>query len=77
MAKITLEFDTEEEEEARTALDGRKWKCVVWDLDQELRNITKYGTFDGRKATGDEMEIALSLRVKICEMLQDYSLNLD
>ena len=77
MAKITLEFDTEEEEEARTALDGRKWKCVVWDLDQELRNITKYVKFNGREATGDEMEIALTLRVKICEMLQDYSLNLD
>ena len=49
MSKITLEFDTEEEEEARTALDGRKWKCVVWDLDQELRNITKYGTFRRRR----------------------------
>jgi len=77
MAKITLEFDTEEEEEARTALDGRKWKCVVWDLDQELRNITKYGTFNDREATNEEIEIALSLRVKICDMLNDYSLNLD
>ena len=77
MAKITLEFDSTEEEEARTALDGGKWKSVLWDLDQELRNISKYGSYNGKEATNEEMDIALSLRVKICDMLLDYSLNLD
>jgi hypothetical protein len=77
MAKITLEFDSTEEEEARTALDGGKWKSVLWDLDQELRNISKYGSYNGKEATNEEMDIALSLRVKICDMLRDYSLNLD
>lgn len=77
MAKLTLEFNTEEEEEARTALDGRKWKCVVWDLDQELRNITKYGSYNGREATNEEVNVAHTLRAKICDMLHDYALNLD
>ena len=77
MAKITLEFDTEEEDEARTALDGGKWKCALWDLDQELRNITKYAAFDNRDATTEEVNVASVIREKIYQTLQAYSLNLD
>ena len=78
MGKIILEFDSiEESEEARTALDGSKWKGAVWDLDQELRKIVKYGQFDGREATSEEMEIADKLREKIREILEDYNLNLE
>ena len=37
------EFDSlEEAEDARTALDGWKWKMAMWDLDQKLRGTTKY-----------------------------------
>ena len=43
MKKIILEFDgMEEADEARNALDGWKWKAVVWELDQKLRATTKY-----------------------------------
>ena len=42
--KIIIEFDGfEEAKEARTAMDAQKWKYVVWELDQELRKVTKYG----------------------------------
>jgi len=52
MGKIILEFNSEEEgNDARLALDGYKWKIAMWDLDQELRKIVKYGQFDGREAT--------------------------
>ena len=52
MSKITIEFDGEEEAvDARLALDGYKWKGAMWDLDQELRAVTKYGSFQGREAT--------------------------
>ena len=48
MGKIILEFDSfEEKEDARDALDGYKWKLAVWDIDQKLRQTTKYGIYQG------------------------------
>jgi hypothetical protein len=42
MSKIILEFDgIEEADDARTALDGVKWKIAMWDLDQWLRSQIK------------------------------------
>jgi hypothetical protein len=44
MGKIILEFDSQEEaNDARTALDGHKWQHAMWELDQKLRQTTKYG----------------------------------
>jgi hypothetical protein len=78
MGKIILEFDSiEEQDDARMALDGYKWKVAMWDLDQELRSVTKYGTFDGREATGEEQNMAQSLRDSIREVLNRSNLNLD
>ena len=78
MGKIILEFDSiEDAEDARTALDGSRWKIAMWDLDQELRKIVKYGQFDGREATSEEVEGADKLRQKLREILEEYNLNLD
>ena len=78
MGKIILEFDSiEESEEARTALDGSKWKGAVWDLDQKLREITKYGYVDKKEATDQERDLADRLRKELREILEDYNLNLD
>ena len=78
MGKIIFEFDSfEEQDDARMALDGYKWKVAMWDLDQELRSVTKYGTFDGREATGEEQNMAQSLRDSIREVLNRSNLNLD
>jgi hypothetical protein len=78
MGKIILEFDSiEEQDDARMALDGYKWKVAMWDLDQELRSVTKYGTFDGREATGEEQNMAESLRDSIREVLNRSNLNLE
>jgi hypothetical protein len=78
MGKIILEFDSiEEKEDARMALDGYKWKIAIWDLDQELRSVTKYGTFNGREATVEEQNMAESLRDSIREVLNKSNLNLD
>lgn len=78
MGKIILEFDSDEDaEDARTALDGSRWKIAMWDLDQELRKIVKYGQFDGREATSEEVEGADKLRQKLREILEEYNLNLD
>jgi hypothetical protein len=78
VGKIILEFDSDEDaEDARTALDGSRWKIAMWDLDQELRKIVKYGQFDGREATSEEVEGADKLRQKLREILEEYNLNLD
>ena len=81
MAKVILEFDAAEEAlEARTALDGSKWKALVWDLDQKLRNTTKYGAsviHSESEAPEFEQDIAEKYREIIQELINDYGLNLD
>jgi hypothetical protein len=78
MAKIILEFNSEEEaNDARTALDGYKWKLAMWDLDQKLRSTTKYGVIDNKEATPEEQDMADKVRDFIRDILNDYNLNLD
>lgn len=81
MAKITLEFDAiEEAQEARNAINGGKWKALVWELDQKLRNTTKYGASVFSETEGaDAVEIAIAdhYRDIIQELINDYGLNLD
>ena len=76
--KVTIEFDGEEErEELRTALDGYKWKCAVWDIDQKLREITKYGYVDKKEATDQERDLADTLRKELRGILETWDLNLE
>jgi hypothetical protein len=80
MGKIILEFDSvEESQDARTALDGYKWKMVIWDLDQRLRSTVKHGQkFIGTgEASSEEIEICDKLREEIRIMLDDYGLNMN
>ena len=81
MGKIILEFDSiEEQYDARVALEGSKWKMVIWDLDQTLRNTTKHGVsmFDkSKEATGAEQDMADKMRDFIREILNEYNLNLE
>jgi hypothetical protein len=53
---------------------------AMWDLDQKLRSITKYGvsiTAPNTSATGVEQDVAHKLREEIREILDGYSLNLE
>jgi hypothetical protein len=82
VAKVILEFDAIEEAlEARTAIDGSKWKSLVWDLDQKLRNTTKYESSvieaKDKPATEVEILIAEQYREIIQELINDYGLNLE
>lgn len=80
MSKIILEFDgVEEGQDARTAMDGYKWKMSMQDLDQELRSTAKHGISllnDGNDATDAEYEIAEKIREKIRDILNGYGLTL-
>ena len=80
MGKIILEFDSiEEQNEARTALDGIRWKSAMWELDQKLRNTTKYdaSVVDTEKASESEIYIAERYREIIRDILQEHGLNFD
>lgn len=82
MAKITLEFDAiEEAQEARDAINGGRWKALVWDLDQKLRNTIKYESsvvaYGDKPATEIEIMIAEQYREIIQELINDYGLSLD
>lgn len=81
MSKIILEFDgVEEQEDARTALDGYKWKLVVWALDRLLRSTTKYDVSllkHNEHASEAEYKIAEKIREEIKRMLGDHNLSLD
>jgi hypothetical protein len=74
MAKITLEYDfNEEREEMESAINGWKWKMVVWDLDQHLRSELKYND----KITGDVYLALEKLREKLHEFKNEHGLILD
>ena len=81
MGKIIIEFDSiEESQDARVALDAMKWKMAMWDLDQKLRNTTKYAVSVIHHESGaDEAErdIADKYREMLREILHDYNLNLE
>lgn len=78
MSKVILEFDSvEESEEIQDALNGWRWKNAMWDLDQNLRNTTKYGQsiLDGKEeASSEEQDIAERYRELIREILEDNKL---
>jgi hypothetical protein len=73
MATVTMTFDLDTELlELQDAIDGSKWKSVVWSIDQELRKRIKYS---------DEPEtnkqVYEKLRDDIRNFIDDYQLNLD
>jgi hypothetical protein len=74
MAKVTIEFDTDEErEDMESAINGWKWKMLVWDLDQHLRSELKYND----KIVGDVYEALEKLRERLHEMRIESGLSLD
>lgn len=74
MAKIILEFDSfEEREEMESALNGAKWKMLVWNLDQYLRSELKYND----AITGQIYEELEKVRNKLHELKTDSGLTLE
>jgi hypothetical protein len=73
--KAILEFD--EQDELMDAINGSKWRLIVWELDQDLRGIVKHGYFGSREATEAEIEMADYCRTKLRQLISDDGLNLD
>ena len=68
--KATLTFD--EEDDLLTAINGYKYKLALWDLDQFLRGEMKYGDLPA-----EEYDYAEKVRKKLCELLNDYNLQIE
>ncbi len=65
MSKIILKFDIpEEQSEANIAIKAGEYFVVLHDIDQKLRDITKYSNnpFSGKPATMQEIQLAEQLR---------------
>lgn len=75
--KATLHFEHEEQDELQDALNGFKWRLIVWELDQDLRGIVKHGYIGNREATEAEIEMADCCRTKLRQLISDVGLNLD
>jgi len=80
MAKVTLEFDSfEEAQDIQNALNGWKYKHLLWELDQRLRSVSKYGAAlkGNGQATVEEMGVCSDIRDIIKEMLQEDNLTIE
>ena len=81
MAKVILEFDaTEEQDDIQSALNGYKWKLAMDELDNKLRDTTKYGAShinpNNTLACPIEDKVAERYRDMIREILSGYELTL-
>jgi len=76
--KVTIEFDgIEEQEEMHSAINGGKWRALVWEIDQELRKVVKYNSSlvdCSKPASIEEVDVADKLREFIRETANDYGL---
>jgi hypothetical protein len=80
MAKVTIEFDRVEEADGiHSALYGYKYRNILWELDQKLRSVHKYGAaLEGNgEATDAEMDVCYRLRDVIRKMLQEDNLTIE
>lgn len=70
MPKLKLKFKLPKEEaEANCALKGGEYFVVIHDIDQKLRDITKYNNnpFAGGKATEEQIQLAEQIREYLLE----------
>lgn len=77
--KAILKFDLGKEDsddrsEFEDAVNGTKWRLAMWELDQWLRNQTKYASDD---MSDDTYKALQDCRDKLHEILNDNILNLD
>jgi hypothetical protein len=72
--KAILEFNLpEDQEQFEDASNGWKWSLLVWELDQHLRNETKY---EPDSTPPEKYQAYCDLRDKLHEMLNNHSLEL-
>jgi len=75
MPIATLTFDLDEEQyEFEQAVNAGKFRSVLWDLDQFLRNKTKYASDD---VTKEQIEAYYALRDELHKLIDEHNITLD
>ena len=69
----TIIDPTEDREDMESAINGWKWKMLVWDLDQHLRSELKYND----AVTGEVYEALEKIRERLHELKTDSGLTLE
>jgi len=77
--KAILEFDFDKEEsddrnEFKDAVNGFKWRMVAWELDDWLRNQTKY---ESDNMSDDTYKAFERCREKLRELVNEENLTLE
>jgi len=71
--KAILEFNLpEDQHDFELAAQGGSMYSALWDISQELRQMTKY-----EELSYEEWKIAERIRVKFYEILDEHSIKLD
>jgi hypothetical protein len=75
MAKAILKFDLDEESnDFKLAVNAKEIMSVLWEVDQELRNKTKYASDSTNQETVDAL---ISIRDFLRESMSDKGINFD
>ena len=75
MAKAILKFDLDEESnDFKLAVNAKEIMSVLWEVDQELRNKTKYASDSTSQETVDAL---ISIKDFLRESMSDKSINFE
>ena len=75
MAKAILKFDLDEESnDFKLAVNAKEIMSVLWEVDQELRNKTKYASDSTNQETVDAL---ISIRDFLRESMSDKGISFD
>jgi len=75
MAKAILKFDLDEESnDFKLAVNAKEIMSVLWEVDQELRNKTKYASDSTNQETVDAL---ISIRDFLRESMSDKSISFE
>ena len=75
MAKAILKFDLDEESnDFKLAVNAKEIMSVLWEVDQELRNKTKYASDSTNQETVDAL---ISIRDFLRESMSDKGISFE
>ena len=72
--KATIEFNLpDDQEDFQDAVNGQKWRLMVWDFDQKLRSQLKYND----KLSSEQYKVYEEIRDLLYQKMNEDGLSLD
>jgi hypothetical protein len=72
--KATLEFNLpDDQEDFNDAVNGQRWRLMVWDFDQYLRSELKYND----KLSSEQYKVYEQVRDTLWQKINEDNLSLD